>query len=52
MDALVEYFFTPDLYVQLNGANLTNKLYARDLYRGFAVLGPGRNVKLTLGYTF
>jgi catecholate siderophore receptor len=52
VDALAEYFFTPDLYVQLNGINLTNKLYARDLYRGFAVLGPGRNFKFTLGYTF
>lgn len=52
IDALAEYYFNPDFYVQINGINLTDKLYVTDLYRGFAVLAPGRNYKVTLGYTF
>jgi catecholate siderophore receptor len=51
-DALAEYFFTPDLFVQLNGSNLTNKTYSYELYRGHTILGQGRNVKFTVGYTF
>jgi catecholate siderophore receptor len=49
-DALAEYYVTPDLYLQLNGANLANKVYGADLYRGFTVLGAGRTIKLTVGY--
>ncbi|MGE0114016.1 MAG: TonB-dependent receptor [Steroidobacteraceae bacterium] len=52
LDALAEYYFTPDLYVQVNGSNLTDRLYGAELYRGFTVLGPGRNFKMTIGYTF
>lgn len=51
-DMLAEYYFTPDLNLQLNAANITNKAYGGDLYRGFMVLGAGRSIKLTIGYTF
>ncbi|MGA8786955.1 MAG: hypothetical protein WB542_16625, partial [Polaromonas sp.] len=52
VDALAEYRFTPDTYLQLNVGNIHNKLYAAELYRGFYVPGTGRNAKLTLGTRF
>ncbi|MEO7773120.1 MAG: TonB-dependent siderophore receptor [Steroidobacteraceae bacterium] len=52
VDALAEYRISPDLYVQLNGTNLTDRTYATELYRGFMVLGQGRLVKATVGFTF
>ena len=52
VDALAEYFLTPDLFVQLNGSNLTDKTYSYELYRGHTILGMGRNFKFTVGYTF
>ncbi len=51
-DALAEYYITPDLFLQLNGSNLTNKTYSYELYRGHVLLAPGRDVKFTVGYTF
>ncbi len=51
-DAMAEYRFTPATYLQVNVANITNKLYAAELYRGFYVPGAARTVKLTLGTRF
>lgn len=51
-DMMGEYKFTPDTYAQLNVTNLSNKLYADQLYPGFAISGTPRTIKLTLGTRF
>ena len=51
-DAMVEYKFTPDVYVQLNVNNLSNKAYGDQLYPGFTILGAKRQVLGTLGVRF
>ena len=51
-DAMMEYKVTPDTYVQLNIANLTNKTYGDQLYPAFAVLGAPCTVKMTVGTRF
>ncbi|MBI2768527.1 MAG: TonB-dependent siderophore receptor [Burkholderiales bacterium] len=51
-DAMVEYKFTPDVYVQLNVNNLTDKAYGDQLYPGFTVLGAKRQVLATLGVRY
>lgn len=49
---MMEYKVTPDTYVQLNIANLTNKTYGDQLYPAFAVLGAPCTVKMTVGTRF
>ena len=51
-DALVEYKFTPDVFMQVNVNNLSNKAYGDQLYPGFTVLGPKRQLLATVGMRF
>ncbi|MES2510860.1 MAG: TonB-dependent siderophore receptor [Pseudomonadota bacterium] len=51
-DAMAEYKFTPDTYMQINVSNLANKAYGDQLYPGFVILGAPRTVKLTVGTRF
>ncbi|MGE0800376.1 MAG: TonB-dependent receptor, partial [Lautropia sp.] len=51
-DAMAEYTFTPDVYLQLNLTNLTNKVYGDQLYPTFYTPGEGRSAKLSLGVRF
>lgn len=51
-DAMAEYRFTEDTYVQLTGKNLDNRLYAAELYRGFYMPGAGRSIQATVGTRF
>ncbi len=51
-DALLEYKFTPDVFAQINVNNLTNKAYGDQLYPGFTILGPKRQVLATIGMRF
>jgi catecholate siderophore receptor len=51
-DAMAEYAITPTVSLKLNVMNLTNKLYADTLYRGFYQPGAPRRVQLTLKALF
>ena len=52
-DLMVEYAVLPDqLLFKLNVSNVTNKLYADQLYTSFYVPGTGRVVSLTGTYKF
>ena len=51
-DAMVEYTINDKTSVKLNVTNLTNKLYADTLYRGFYGAGATRSVQLTLKSRF
>jgi catecholate siderophore receptor len=51
-DAMAEYAFTPDLFMQVNASNLTDKVYGDQLYPGFYTPGEARSVKLTFGVRF
>ncbi|HET7865373.1 MAG TPA: TonB-dependent receptor, partial [Burkholderiaceae bacterium] len=52
-DLMAEYTVQPDeLIFRLNIKNVTNKLYADQLYTGFYVPGPGRVISLTGTYKF
>ena len=51
-DAMAEYRINPDLFVQLNLTNLTDKVYGDQLYPSFYVPGEGRTVRLSLGARF
>ncbi|WP_236698344.1 TonB-dependent siderophore receptor [Xylophilus sp. Leaf220] len=51
-DAMAEYKFTPDVFAQINVNNLRNKAYGDQLYPGFTILGPKRQVLATLGVRF
>jgi catecholate siderophore receptor len=51
-DAMVEYAFTEKTTLKLNVTNLTNKLYADALYRGFYAPGAPRRVEVTLKTLF
>jgi catecholate siderophore receptor len=51
-DAMAEYSFTEAVSLKLNVTNLSNKLYADTLYRGFYQPGPPRRVELTLKALF
>ncbi|MFM2341533.1 MAG: hypothetical protein RLZZ592_1186 [Pseudomonadota bacterium] len=48
VDAMAEYTFSERWSTRLNVSNLTNKLYADALYRGFYTPGSARSVQLTL----
>ena len=51
-DAMVEYSVDERTSLKLNVTNLTNKLYADTLYRGFYAPGAARTVQLTLKTRF
>ena len=51
-DAMAEYSFTEMTTLKLNVTNLTDKLYADTLYRGFYGPGQPRRVQLTLKHQF
>ena len=51
-DAMAEYSFTEMTTLRLNVTNLTDKLYADTLYRGFYGPGQPRRVQLTLKHQF
>ncbi len=51
-DAMGEYRFTEDTYLQITAKNLDNRLYAAELYRGFYMPGAGRSVQATVGTRF
>ena len=51
-DAMVEYSINDNTSLKLNVTNLTNKLYADTLYRGFYGAGATRSVQLTLKSRF
>lgn len=51
-DAMAEYSFDDKTSLKLNISNLTNKLYADTLYRGFYAPGAARTVQLTLKSRF
>ena len=52
MDAMVEYTVNDKTSLKLNVTNLTNKLYADTLYRGFYAPGAARTAQLTLKTRF
>lgn len=52
VDAMAEYSFSENTSVRLNITNLTDKLYADSLYRGFYVPGQARKVQVTLKTLF
>ena len=52
LDAMVEYSFDDKTSLKLNVTNLSNKLYADTLYRGFYGPGAPRLVQLTLKSRF
>ena len=51
-NAMAEYTITENVSLKLNVSNLTNKLYADTLYRGFYQPGAPRRVQLSLKALF
>lgn len=51
-DLMAEYTFTDMWSAKLNVTNVTDKLYADSLYRGFYVPGASRSVQLTVKAMF
>jgi catecholate siderophore receptor len=51
-DAMVEYTVSDSSSLKLNVTNLTDKLYADSLYRGFYAPGAARSVQLSLKTLF
>lgn len=51
-DIMAEYSFTETTTLKLNVSNLTDKLYADTLYRGFYGPGQPRRIQLTLKHLF
>lgn len=52
LEAMAEYKFDQTLTLKANVSNLTNKLYADQLYSGHYVPGPGRIYQLTTSMKF
>ena len=52
VDVMAEYSVSEATSLKLNVTNLTDKLYADSLYRGFYVPGAARTVQLTLKTLF
>ncbi len=52
IDAMAEYTFDQKTSLKLNVTNLTDKLYADTLYRGFYQPGAARAVQMTLRHRF
>ncbi|GAB3471976.1 TonB-dependent receptor [Polaromonas eurypsychrophila] len=51
-DAMAEYKFTQDTYMQFNVTNIGSKIYGDQLYPGFVITGAPRTVKMTVGTRF
>jgi len=51
-DAMAKYAFTPNVALQLNGNNLTNRYYYDQLHFFHVVPGPGRTALVTLSVRF
>lgn len=51
-DAMAEYALTPTTLAKLNITNLTDKLYADSLYRGFYAPGQPRRIEVSLKKLF
>ncbi len=51
-DAMLEYTVSPDLSVQFNAINLTDKVYGDQLYPGFYTPGEARSLKATVAVRF
>ena len=49
---MAEYSFDEKTSLKLNVTNLTDKLYADSLYRGFYAPGAPRSVQMTLKHRF
>lgn len=52
VDAMVEYVVSDNATLKLNVTNLTDKLYADALYRGFYTPGAGRSIQLSVKALF
>ena len=52
VDAMVEYKFTPDVFLQVNVNNVGNRAYGDQLYPAFAILGARRQFLATLGVRY
>jgi catecholate siderophore receptor len=52
VDVMAEYMLSEQTTLKLNVTNLTDKLYADSLYRGFYIPGASRSVQLTLKTLF
>jgi len=52
IDAMAEYTFDQKTSLKLNVTNLSDKLYADSLYRGFYTAGAARTVQLTVKTRF
>ena len=52
VDAMVEYKFTPDVFLQVNVNNLGNRAYGDQLYPAFVVPGAKRQLLATLGVRY
>jgi catecholate siderophore receptor len=51
-DAMVEYLISESTTLKLNVTNLTDKLYADTLYRGFYAPGAARSIQVSLKTAF
>ena len=52
MDAMAEYAFTDNTSLKVNVSNLSNRVYADSLYRGFYTPGAPRAVQVSLKTRF
>jgi catecholate siderophore receptor len=52
IDAMVEYSLDEKTTLKLNVSNLTDRIYADALYRGFYTPGAPRSVQLTVKTRF
>ena len=52
LDVMAEYALAEMTTLKLNVSNLTDKLYADTLYRGFYGPGQPRRIQLTLKHLF
>ncbi|MDB5955309.1 TonB-dependent siderophore receptor [Ramlibacter sp.] len=52
VDAMVEYKFTPEVFLQVNVNNVGNHAYGDQLYPAFTILGPQRQLLATLGLRY
>jgi len=51
-DLMAEYHFMDDFTLKANLTNVTNKLYADQLYPAHYVPGAGRLLQMTASYRF
>jgi catecholate siderophore receptor len=51
-DLMAEYAYSESVSIKLNGTNVTNRLYADSLYRGFYAPGAPRTITATMKVLF